>query len=156
MGKAAAFAALAQAGQLWLPSRVSTSGVSPTAGARLCCQHTTPGHAFHQLHQRRRELHSTSFDRCTLHFDPRNLPFVCVTARLSASHGLASYNLLASFSIATLACSSTATPDKSRSVFAARAAVISRCTSRIGLFSASHMLQLTSTLLAPQNSSEQP
>ena len=47
-------------------------------------------------------------------------------ARLSAAHGLASYNLLASVSIATLACSSTATPDESRSVFAARAAAILR------------------------------
>ena len=64
-------------------------------------------------------------------------------ARLSAAHGLASYNLLASFSIATLACSSTATPDKNRSVFAARAAAISGCTSRIGLFSASHMFVIT-------------
>ena len=54
--------------------------VSPTAGARLCCQHNTPGHAFHQLRQWVRELHSSLFDRCTLHFDPRNLPFVCVNS----------------------------------------------------------------------------
>ena len=36
------------------------------------------------------------------------------TARLSATHGLASYNVIPSFSIATLACSSTATPDKKK------------------------------------------
>ena len=44
---------------------------------------------------------------------------------------------------ACLGCSSTATPDKGRSVFAARAAAISGCTSRIGLFSASLMFVKT-------------
>ena len=47
-------------------------------------------------------------------------------AHLSAAHGLASYFLLVSLSIVTLACSSTATPDKSRSVFAARAVLVYR------------------------------
>ena len=99
-----------QAAQLWLPSSVSPSGavpqpastcpsiraarlapplraskgrdvcVSPTAWARLCCQHNTPGHAFHQLRRWKREFHSSLPDRCTLHFDPRNLPFVCVNS----------------------------------------------------------------------------
>ena len=52
-------------------------------------------------------------------------------ARLSAAHGLASYNLLASFSIVTLAHSSTATPVAGRSAFAARAVASSGCGSAV-------------------------
>ena len=46
-------------------------------------------------------------------------------------------------SLATLACSSKATPVAGTSAFAARATAISGCTSRIGLFGASHMFDMT-------------
>ena len=76
--------------------------------------------------------------------------FVCTGAgrtisavRLSATHGLISYSLLASFSTATLACSSTATLERSRSTFAASAFSTSGCGSRIGLFNASQILGIT-------------
>ena len=83
--------------------------------------------------------------------------------RLSKTHGLASYNLLDSVSIINLAYSSTATPDRSRSVFAANAYATSRCASR-NLFNASQILgiaalcksQPPNTGLVSQNPSEQP
>ena len=49
-----------------------------SAFRQLCCQHNTPGRAFHQLRRWRGEFRSSLFDRCTLHFDPRNLSFACV------------------------------------------------------------------------------
>ena len=79
--------------------------------------------------------------------------FVCTGAgrtisavRLSATHGLISYSLLASFSTATLACSSTATLERSRSTFAASAFSTSGCGSRIGLFNASQIPRHNSTV----------
>ena len=97
-----------QAGQSWPPSRVSPSGVvpqpastcpsiratrlvplrasdgcdvcvSPTAGAQLCCQHDTPWPCVSPA-SGGENFTSSLFDRCTLHFDPRNLPFVCVNS----------------------------------------------------------------------------
>ena len=63
--------------------------------------------------------------------------------RLSAAHGLASYNLLALFSIVTLAYSSTATPAAGRSAFEARAVASSGCGSRSGRLGATQMFDMT-------------
>ena len=51
--------------------------VSPTAGAWLCCQHNTPGHAFHQLHPMEARISQPACltaAHCIL--IQRNLPFV--------------------------------------------------------------------------------
>ena len=53
--------------------------IAQTTGIRLGRQHNTPGH----LRCFAREFRCSLFDRCTLHFNPRNLVFICVDSNLS-------------------------------------------------------------------------